>query len=230
VLPRAHPHPFPATRRLTLAVTVLLALQVVLAWLALQAVFVFVEMAWRVVAGREELQPLLAAHRGQFRVLRLLQAALWLGTALAFVRWVGRAHGNLPALGATGLAYAPRQAMAAFVVPGWSLARPPAVMRELWNASDPRHPAGAAWRQARAPARVRWWWGLLVTALAADVAARGLALWTGGPLNLGPATRILVLAQLLEMVAAVLGIAIVLGVDARQEQAAWRRAPAGGDG
>jgi hypothetical protein len=227
VLPRAHPHPFPATRRLTLVVAALLALHAILAWLALQAVFVFVELTWRAVAGREELRLLLAAHLDQFRLLRLAQAGLGLVTAAAFIRWVGRAQGNLPALGATGLPYAPWQAMAAFLVPGPNLVRPPAVLRELWNASDPRHPAGAAWREAPTPARVRWWWALFVAAAAADVTARGLALWSGSPLDLGPSMRVLVAGQLLALAGAVVGITLVLGVDSRQEQAAWRRAPGG---
>jgi hypothetical protein len=72
---------------------------------------------------------------------------------------------------------------------------------------------------------VRWWWALLVAAAAADVTARGLALWSGGLLDLGPATRVLITAQLLAAAAAVVGITLVLGVDSRQEQAAWRRAP-----
>src|SRR5918999_1284423 len=115
MLSRAHPHPFPATRRLTLVVTVLLLSHAFLAWFALQAVFVFVEMMWRVLAGRDELRPLLATHVGQLPVLR-----------------------------------------------------------GLWNASDPRHPADGAWRQAPTPARVFWWWVLLVAAVAADASARGL--------------------------------------------------------
>jgi hypothetical protein len=227
VLPRASPHPFPATRRLTLVVVILLALHVVLAWLALQAIVIFVETTWRAVAGRDELRPLLATHVRQFSVLRLVQAALWLATAAAFIGWVGRAARNLPALGATGASYAPRRAMAAFLVPGPNLVRPPAVVRELWNASDPRHPAGSAWRRASTPVRVRWWWALLVGALAADLTARGLALWSGGPLDFGPAMRLLVVAQLLTAAAAVVGITVVLGVDSRQDEAAWQRAPSG---
>jgi hypothetical protein len=227
VLPRAHPHPFPATRRLTLLVVALLVLHVVLAWLALQAVFIFVETTWRAVAGRDELRPLLAAHVRQFRGLRLVQAALWLATAAAFIRWVGRAARNLPALGVTGASYPPGHAMAAFLVPGRNLVRPPAVVRELWNASDPRQPPGSAWRHAPTPARVRWWWALLVGALAADLGARALAFWSGGILDFGPAMRLLVVAQLLTGTAAVVGIAVVLGIDARQDEAAWQRAPGG---
>ena len=115
--------------------------------------------------------------------------------------------------------------MAAFLVPGLNLIRPLAVLRGLWNASDPRHPPGAAWRQARTPARVVWWWALLVAAVAADIAARGLALWSDGPLDFGPGMRVLVAGQLVAIAAAVVGIAVVLGVDTRQEAAAWGRAP-----
>jgi hypothetical protein len=225
MLSRAHPHPFPATRRLTLVVTVLLLSHAFLAWFALQAVFVFVEMMWRVLAGRDELRPLLATHVGQLRVLRLVQAGLWLVTAAAFLRWVGQAQRNLAALGVTGLPYAPRQAMAAFLVPGLNLVRPLAVLRGLWNASDPRHPADGAWRQAPTPARVFWWWVLLVAAVAADASARGLTLWSGGVLDFGSAMRVLVVGQVLTTAAAVLGIAVVLGVDTRQEAAARGRAP-----
>jgi hypothetical protein len=45
-------------------------------------------------------------------------------------------------------------------------------------------------------------------------------------LDLGPAMQALVVGQLLSAAAAVLGITVVLGVDARQEEAAWSRDPA----
>jgi hypothetical protein len=220
MLPRARPHPFPATRRAALAVMALLAIHVILALVALQAAFVFVEVAWRILAGRDELRPLLATYLAQFRALRAVQAALWIVTALAFVTWVGRAQGNLAALGGTGARRSPRQAMAAFLVPGPNLVRPLAVLRELWNASDP---APAPVTKRTAPARVRWWWGLLMGAVAAEAMARGLALRSGMALDLGPAMQALIVGQLLTAAAAVVGIAVVHGVDARQEEAAWSR-------
>lgn len=222
MLPRAWPHPFPATRRATLLVMALLAVHAVLALVALQAAFTFVELTWRIVAGRDELRPLLAAHLAQFRTLRALQAIAWILTAVAFVGWVGRAHGNLGALGARGLRHSPRRAMLAFLVPGPNLVRPLGVLGELWNASDPR-PGPSA--RPGTPARVRWWWGLLLAAVAADGAARGLALPSGMALDLGPAMQALIVGQLLAFAAAVLGITVVHGVDARQEETAWSRDP-----
>ena len=224
MLPRAWPHPFPATRRATLLVVALLAIHAVLALVALQAAFAFVELTWRIVASRDELRPLLAAHLAQFRTLRALQAVVWILTAVAFVGWVGRAHGNLAALGATGLRHSPRQAMMAFLVPGPNIVRPLGVLRELWNASDPAE--GPAARRG-APARVRWWWALLLAAIAAEGAARVLAVRSGMALDLGPAMQALIVGQLLAVAAAVLGITVVHGVDARQEKAAWSRDPGG---
>jgi Domain of unknown function (DUF4328) len=213
VLPPGGSHPSATTRRWTLAVAALLALHVLLAWLALQAVFVVIEVTWRVVAGREELRPLLAVHVGQFRTLRWLQGALWVVTAAVFVRWVGRALQSLPALDATAAPYAPRQVMLAFLVPGPNLVRPIAVVGQLWNASHPTETVG---RPAGAPARVVWWWALLVLAVVAETAARILAVWWGRALDFGPAMAALAVGQLLTIAAAVVAIAIVLGVDTHQ--------------
>jgi hypothetical protein len=224
MLPRAWPHPFPATRRAALVVMALLAVHVALALVAVQAAFAFVELAWRVAAGRDELRPLLVTHLHQFRTLRAVQAVLWVVTAAAFVSWVGRAQGNLAALGATGVRHSARQAMTAFLVPGLNVVRPLAVLRELWNASGPTAASAA---QRGSPARVRWWWGLLLATAVADGAARALAVRTGLTLDLGPVLQAVIVGQLLAAAAAVVGIWVVQGVDARQEAAAWSRDHAG---
>ena len=119
--------------------------------------------------------------------------------------------------------------MTAFLVPGPNLVRPPAVLCELWNASDSRYRAGMTWRAAPTPAQVRWWWALLLAAVTVEAMARGLALWSGLALDLGPAMQALVLGQLLTAAAAVVGIMVVLGVDNRQE-AAGRRPASGNPG
>jgi hypothetical protein len=160
------PIPVPAAPRWPARVLIgLFALQAVLAWLALQAVFVFVELTWRLAAG-VPVRPLLASHLRQLDGLRWIQAALWLITAAMLARWL---H-TLPS----------RPARA-----WWSRYSPPG---------------------ARA---VRWAGALLLAAVTADGAARGLALWSGGPLDLGPATAALVLAQVLAIAAAGLGIRVL---------------------
>jgi hypothetical protein len=177
----------PATRRLTLVVITLLAAHAVLAWVALHATFVFVELAWRAVASRDDYRGLLAAHLSQFELLRAGQLALWLSTIalVAFVGWIGRAQGHLPILGATGFRYALPQAMRV---------------------------------------SVRWWWGLLLAAVSLETVARGLAIRSGRSLDLGLAMQALVIGQLVTIAAAVVGVAVVLGIDARQDAASGRHA------
>ena len=145
----------------------LLALHAVLAWLALQATVVFIELTWRVAAGSFELRPLLATHVGQFRGLRLVQAALWLALGAAVVGCRRAARRDLSRSG--GLPYAPAGATA-----------------------------------------VRWARVLLLSAAAVDVVARALALWSGGPLDLGPATMALVVGQILAAAAAIVGIWVLV--------------------
>lgn len=190
--------------------------------MALHAIFVFVELSWRVVVGRDDYRALLIAHLGQFEVLRSVQLALWLVTTAAFVQWVGRVHANLSKLGAAGLWYAPRDAVTAFLVPGVNLVRPVMVLRELWIVSDALARSSIPSRTAPAPLRVWWWWGLLVGTLATEAIGAGLALHSGRTLDLGPAMLALVAGQLLGGAAAVVAIAMVLGIDSRQSTAALR--------
>jgi hypothetical protein len=225
---RARPLAPSAPRGLSILVVVLLAAHAVLAWIALHATFVFVELTWRAVAGRHDYRGLLVAHLDQFQTLRAVQLALWLVTVAAFVGWVGQAQRNLSSLGATGLRYAPRDAMTAFFVPGVNLVRPVAVLREIWNVSEALARSTMPSRTAAAPLRVRWWWGLLMSTLAAEAIGAGLALRTRQALDLGPTMQALVVGQLLGGAAAVVAIAVVHGIDSRQDTV-WRRASMGPD-
>jgi hypothetical protein len=99
MLPRAWPHPFPATRRATLVVMALLALHVVLALVAVQAHSH--SSSWRGASS-----PAGRTDRCWSRICISSDAARGAGghlvvTAVAFVGWVGRAQ-ELAALGDTG--------------------------------------------------------------------------------------------------------------------------------
>jgi hypothetical protein len=215
-------HTASPTRTLSLVVIVLLAGHAALAWMAVQATFVFIELTWRTVAARHDYRALLVAHLEQFQILRGVQLTFWVVTIAAFVLWVGRAHGNLSRLGATGRRYTRRESVTAFLVPGVNLVRPVTVLRELWTASEALARPIEPPRTCRVPLRVRWWWTLLVSALALEAIAGGLALRSGRPLDLGPAMQVLVAGQLLTGAAALVAIAVVLEIGNLQD-AAWRR-------
>ena len=91
-------------------------------------------------------------------------------TSLAFwATWVHRTYSNLVPLGATGLRYSPRWAVAYNFIPAVHMFRPFQVMRETWRASDPRHAGGESWRGTPSPALVNGWWAVYLLAVLAFV-------------------------------------------------------------
>jgi hypothetical protein len=94
----------------------------------------------------------------------LLVIATGLGTSIAFLMWIHRAHRNLPSLGARDLRFTPGWAVGWFFIPIMNLFRPYQVMREVWAESDPAALTPDPWSGDPSPPRgsslVGWWWGL----------------------------------------------------------------------
>jgi hypothetical protein len=107
-------------------------------------------------------------------VLGMLRVALLVATATAFLVWLYHARANVRALGVRRPRFNRGWVVGAFLVPGLNLVRPPAVVAEIWQASDPAILDPFGWRGARVPPLVRIWW---VAFLAWAVLA-GLALFT----------------------------------------------------
>jgi hypothetical protein len=79
---------------------------------------------------------------------------------MAFLMWIHRSHRNLSAFGAQGLTFTPGWAVGWWFIPIFNLFRPFQIVREIWQASDPGMPAGAAWRRAPSSPLIGWWWGV----------------------------------------------------------------------
>jgi len=88
-------HPPRAAHRLALCLMALLAIDIVLAWIALQAGLVFVELIWRAAAARADFGDLIVAHSRQFHTLRWLQGLTWVATAVLFLAWFAHIGGGL---------------------------------------------------------------------------------------------------------------------------------------
>jgi Domain of unknown function (DUF4328) len=105
-----------------------------------------------------------------FIVVFVLAAIVWLV-------WQYRAHVNLRALGAQGLAFPPAGAVGSWFVPVGNLVLPYLAMRELWRAADPE--AGPSdWKRVRTTPLlplwwVGWWSGVALGAIGAGKAHGG---------------------------------------------------------
>jgi hypothetical protein len=197
-------------------VILLLAVDIVVAWMVIQGAYLYLGMIWQGLAGESLPRGATEAHGRQFLVLRGIQVAAWTATITLFLAWLDRAQQNARVLGASGLG-SRGQMVAAFLVPGLNLVRPIPIMRALWLASAPpgTSPRGTM------PPWVRWWWALVLAAVVAHLGAAALAAEGWRPLDLGGPMQLLLVAELLEIGAAVLTMLLVRGVTDRQRDA-WR--------
>jgi hypothetical protein len=102
------------------------------------------------------------SHHERLQNLGIVQAVVYLSTAILFFAWFYRAHKNLPVLGAQGLSYTPRGTLGWWFVPFANLVRPYQVMREVWKASNPegRSANGMGWKSLVVTPKLKLWWGL----------------------------------------------------------------------
>jgi hypothetical protein len=137
-------------------------------------------------------------------------------TAIAWLLWQYRSHGNLRALGATGLSYTPGWAVGWWFIPFANVVLPYLTVRELWKASDPEASA-IDWKTRSGAAIVGFWWaGRLVTQVLFQI---GAAL-TGDSLGLSTTTGSSVYfltGDAIFVAWAISAIVLVRGVQARQE-------------
>lgn len=161
------PH-FAGTERAAQWARVLLIATVALSIAGFMSNLLQVDLIERAVAGGVS-QAEAAANDARQQLVGLLQLAVYIATAIAFLAWFYGAHRNLGALGGRELTYTPGWAIGWFFVPVLGLVRPLQVMREVWHGSDPDGlerdgaPDGPAVRnKLGTPALVGWWWALFL--------------------------------------------------------------------
>jgi hypothetical protein len=150
------------------------------------------------------------AHASDDRqaVISLVQGGLVLATAVFFILWLRRSYANLDALGGRRR-YSVRWAIWCWFVPLMSLWRPKQIVNDLL-AGDPRAPTRTL---------VNWWWAtFLVSNWVAGSGARLLFEGTD-PQQLHDAAIARVVANLIEVPAAILAVLVVRRLTAAQETA-----------
>lgn len=146
--------------------------------------------------------------------MALVQLAAVLLTAIFFLRWFHRAYASLGELGESGLKYSPRWAVGGFFVPILNLFRPREVMMELWTR------ASRLWSERRElvagqgpPKKIvdAWWMTFLAASILGNVAGR-MALNAEERLAQILATRVGLAADVVDLAAALVAIALVRNV------------------
>ncbi|HEU4882870.1 MAG TPA: DUF4328 domain-containing protein [Longimicrobium sp.] len=144
------------------------------------------------------------------------------GTGVAFIRWLLQARRNAVALGAGELVHSRHTAVWSWFIPIIDLFLPYQVVKEIWQASAPApEPEGGV------PGVLRAWWGFWVAATV--LAQLGFRMnWGLGEnsdwADYSDVERVMLAAAVPSIVAAVLAMRVVRGLDDRQRARALRLA------
>ena len=152
----------------------------------------------------------------------ILQAVVFVATAVVFLVWIDRAYRNLRGLGAHRLRFSPGWAIGAFFVPFLNLVRPYEIVTEIWSASNPdvgvtdevlKQHTSAAGRYSSKSRLIGMWWAVwILSGIAYNAAFRFSETAST------PATRAYMIADVLHILAAAFAILVVRGIDGMQEE------------
>ena len=153
----------------------------------------------------------------------LLQILALIIGAVFFIRWFLDAYRNVDPLGGTR-GFTKKWAGWAWFVPIVNLWRPKQIANEIWRASDPDHPdeppsaATALWGVL-----TLWWVCWLASNFISQFGAR-MAFNGNTAQGLKNSTAAYLVGDSIDIVAAVLAIAVIVRITARQEERAAKRA------
>jgi hypothetical protein len=200
---------YPAARAARIAV-IMLAVAVVVDVVAVGAGLVQAGLVGRIAAGQTFPPEQLQAADARQRLIGIAQIVTLLAGAVAFLRWLHLAYGNLPALGVVPR-FSRTWSVAFFLIPIVNLFRPYQVVRELWRGSGGR---GAI---------VAWWWTAHLGASFVGAQSLTLVATAKTPSEFLIATWAAVAADVCGAVAPALALAIVRGIDRGPARLVGRR-------
>jgi hypothetical protein len=142
--------------------TGLLIATLAMAWVAVGVDLAELRLLLRATGGS---RVALEAREAQFttnEILLWIQVTLFVATAVAFLAWLFQARVNLRAFGVRRPSYSRGWVVWSFLVPLVNLFRPYQVIREIWQASDPRSHDAFNWRSLPVSKLLPAWWALFV--------------------------------------------------------------------
>ena len=158
---------------------------------------------------------------GSDKFVRTVAVALALGTivtAIAYLMWMHRAYRNLPALGAQRLNMTPAWAVGWWFVPFANLFKPYQSTAEIWRYSDPKQ--ADKLRKSASVLVAMWWGAFLVRGCSYQIAtflAKSTAVGRPTFASLENVTTMKMITYAIEMVAAIIAIAVVNEIDQNQK-------------
>src|SRR5439155_3907674 len=151
--------------------------------------------------------------------IALLQLAAFIAAIVLFLRWFHRSYRNLRAVGGNQR-YGEGWAIGAWFVPFLNLYRPKQIANDIWRGSDPALPNAAPSERAPVSPLLGWWWAAFLVSTWADNIAARLAFNGDAASDIRSADLAQLVGDVLDLIAAVLAIAAIRALTARQSERA----------
>jgi hypothetical protein len=144
------------------------------------------------------------------------EIALYVVTGILFIAWFHQAYKNVARLGVAGMRWSSGWAIGGWFVPILNLVRPKTIINDIWRGSDPGLRIGSTLGQDGPPLLYQVWWGMWIAGWVFD----RLAFTNYGNAEtlskLSTATNLLTVSDVLDLIGAVLAIAVVYSLTSRQ--------------
>ncbi len=157
-----------------------------------------------------------ADHR--VNTLAWVDIGLYVVTGILFIVWFRDAYRNVGRLGVSGLRWGPGWAVGAWFVPFLNLVRPKAMLNDIWRGSNPALANGTTLgeRVGSPPGMYQVWWGVwIISALFGRIAYAQFN-HASTPDALKSGTHMLMASDVIEIIGALLAIAVVRSLSSRQ--------------
>jgi len=170
----------------------------------------------RVTAGAPVLDAQAAAPDARDRAIATLRLAALLGTGIVWLIWLCGAYRNLALVGSKRSRFTSRQAVGYWFIPFVNLVWAYQVMKDLWLRSESMNDRDA-YDDLPAPALLSTWWGMSCTWGVLEPVIAAIAPSARTPLELTNVSDMALVGSAVGIVAVVLAIRVVRGIDQRQQ-------------
>jgi hypothetical protein len=212
--------PFESGHLRALFAIIFLAAGMLLAVVSIASDFMQMNMLSAVAAGQKISSTEANSNDSRQALVSMVQMLAFIVTAIGFLMWIHRAHRNLPALGAKNLEFTPGWAVGGFFVPFLNLVRPYKVTVEIWKASSPEFGVSddISWEYAASSPLLGFWWGLWIVSNILGRLVTRLSVGAKSADDFLSLTWLSITSDTVSIIAAGLAIAVVWGIDKRQEE------------
>lgn len=194
---------------------VLLGVTIIISGVTLASEYMQYQLADRMVKGEQFPEAQLEANDMRQMAIGVVHFLVYIACAITFAVLFYRLYANLLPLGADQLQHTPGWAAGAWFVPLLNLFRPVQIAQEIWRKSDPDTVNDRTGESGNSALIGLWWASWIITNIIAQVAMR-VAMNVNSPQSLKTASMAGMVSEVSSIPAALLAIAVVYSLDARQ--------------